>query len=464
MGFISKVRNMKVELGGSSLQPDPAVVAERRRQEYPTRALFGPAGVAVYGPGPDPEPEAPPPPPPLSPDRAAQAGHEVEQRRAARAPYLASGRGLVHFTRLASRADRGIADVCEHLAATGMAGRPDLVYGVYQVPDHIGRSATRQSKRYVEWDVVHAPHGPLPPTPMPGAVHLDARQQWVARASGEPMIVDEDLAAAVLHWAQVGPEMVLGAARQVASVAGGGGDKGGPQYAKMSPTGMFLLWAGPGDLPGMVARTATNAPIPLPPGPPPGFHVQVLNWGAVAKAVWPVTGRPFPVPSPFPHLPSTPQELLASYLEVVGVAPSDCFSAQVTVDRETDIAFREGSGWMTSTQNVGTSQPCADGKDRGRLAGASHVVIAYRDRPEYVEGRERWAAYEWEVLQARLDNRTGARRPVPPMDMGSLGSGTRTALKAAGAVASFVAMSPDGTEKFDHIPEARYCWPPTDIR
>jgi hypothetical protein len=464
VGFISKVRNMKVEFGGSSLQPDAAVLAERNRQEYPTRALFGPAGVAVYGPAPDPEPEGPPPPPPVSPDRVVQAAHEVEQRRAARAPYLAPARGLVHFTRVASRAERGIADVCEHLAGSGLAGRPDLVYGVYQLPDHIGRSATRQGKRYVEWDIVHAPHGPLPPAPIPGSVYIDARQQWVARASGEPMILDEDLAAAVLHWAQAGAETVLGVARQLASVAGGGGQNRGPMYAKIAPTGMYLLWTGPADLPGMVAKTAANSPIPLPTGPPPGYHVESLNWRAIAKAVWPITGRPYPVPSPFPHLPSTPQELLTSYLEVVGVDPADCFSAQVTVDREMDIAFREGSGWATSTRNVGESQPCVDGKDRGRLVGATHVVVAYRDRPEYVEGRARWAAYEWEVMQARLNNRNGARRPVPPMDMGSLGKGTRTALKAAGAVASFVAMSPDGTEKFDHIPEARYCWPPADIR
>ena len=40
------------------------------------------------------------------------------------------------------------------------------------------------------------------------------------------------------------------------------------------------------------------------------------------------------------------------------------------------------------------------------------VVVAYADRPEYREGRERWAAYQRDVLRARLDHRTGVRPPI----------------------------------------------------
>jgi hypothetical protein len=465
VGFISKVRNVKIQVGASALPADPAVLAQRARDEYATRALYGAAGLAVYGPGPEPEPAPAPPPPPAFADREQQAAHERRLRDAARDPYLSPSRTPVVITRVASRGGNGVADLTAHLTATGLSGRPDLVFGVYRVPDHVGGSATTRARRYVEWDVVHAAHGPLSPGPASSSVFLDARQQWVARASGEPSILDEDLAAALLHWAGIGPEHVLGIAREVASTSGGGGGPGRtPLYARMAVTGVSVLWSGPVDLAELVERVAATAPFPLPSGPPPGVHVESLNWRAIAKAVSPRTGAPFLVPSPFPHLPSTPQELLTAHLDVVGVRPADCLSAQVTLDREMDVLDKEGSGWATSSRSKGLSQPCVDGKDRPRLAGATHVIVAYRDQPEYAEGRERWAAYQRDVLQARLENRNGARRPVPPMELGSLGRGTRTALKAAGAVAAFVTQTPDGHDKFDDVPEARYCWPPTDIR
>ena len=39
-------------------------------------------------------------------------------------------------------------------------------------------------------------------------------------------------------------------------------------------------------------------------------------------------------------------------------------------------------------------------------------MIAYRDRPEYVQGRERWRAYQHEALRARLDHLSGVRPPI----------------------------------------------------
>ena len=50
-------------------------------------------------------------------------------------------------------------------------------------------------------------------------------------------------------------------------------------------------------------------------GPPEGVHIEVLNWRAVAAAVHPKINHPPPVPSPFPYLPATPQELLRAYLD-----------------------------------------------------------------------------------------------------------------------------------------------------
>jgi hypothetical protein len=462
MGFLSRVKNMKISVGSGALQVDPAVQAERKRQEYATRALYGPAGVAVYGPGPDPEPPSAPPEARFA-DLAQQSAHEFHERTSARAPYLPASPPPLTITRIPSRDGAHLADLGAFLASSGLAGRPELVYGCYRVPDHIGGSATTRSRRYVEWDVVHAPVSGLPPSPPPSSVYLDAQHQWVGRISSQPSILDEDLAASILQWAGVGPEHVVGIARQIASVSGGGGE-GNRMYARMAVVGVNVLVSPAADLTPTVQQAAGAAPFDLPVGPPPGLHVEVLNWRAIAKAVQPRTGVPPTVPSPFPWLPATPQELLLAHLQVVGIHAGDCVSAQVTVDRETDVIDREQAGWLTSTTDKGMTLPCVDGKDRPRLAGATHVIVAYRDRPEYVAGRERWSAFEWDVMRARLANRTGVRRPVPAMDLGSLGKGARAAIKGAGAVASFLLSTPSGDEQFDHVPDARYCWPPLDAR
>ncbi len=135
----------------------------------------------------------------------------------------------------------------------------------------------------------------------------------------------------------------------------------------------------------------------------------MLNVGEVVRAVHPRPQDPVPVPSPFPYLPANPQELLRMYLEVVGVRAADCYSAQVTVN-----SYRELSGRILDegSTNMGPKQPCADGKDRGRIHGAEHVVVTYRDSPDYAEGRARWAAYQQEVLLAHLERQTHVRLPV----------------------------------------------------
>ena len=56
--------------------------------------------------------------------------------------------------------------------------------------------------------------------------------------------------------------------------------------------------------------------------------------------------------------------------------------------------------------------PCADGTERRRMQAAEHVVLAYRDRAEYEDGRARWRAYQQEVLRARLDHRSDVRAPI----------------------------------------------------
>ena len=81
--------------------------------------------------------------------------------------------------------------------------------------------------------------------------------------------------------------------------------------------------------------------------------------------------------------------------------------------------------------------PCADGKARERMAGGHHIVIAYRDRPEYAEGRARFDAYAEQELRAFLRRGLGLRAPVPKPP----GRLERTVERVAD-VAEFVTMDP----------------------
>jgi len=184
-------------------------------------------------------------------------------------------------------------------------------------------------------------------------------------------------------------------------------------------------------------------------------HVAVLNWLEIRKVVMPRTDRRPLVPSPFPYLPGTPQELLHAYLSIVGVRPRDCYSAQVTQDQPGNLIG--GTAHVVTTG--AEAEPAADGEVRKRFRGGSRVVIAYRDAPEYAEGRARWASYERDVLQAQLSVGTAVRAPVDrqsALDRGVLGA----VMRGVDAVGDFV--TGEGWEKtdFDKIPHHRYCWPP----
>ena len=51
-----------------------------------------------------------------------------------------------------------------------------------------------------------------------------------------------------------------------------------------------------------------------------------------------------------------------------------------------------------------------------RAHGCEYLVFVYRDRPEYAEGRARWAAYQADVLQANLERGVSVRAPVKDPD------------------------------------------------
>jgi hypothetical protein len=454
-------------------------------RELARRALYGPAGEHVYGAMPaedamdvtlegslasakeqfrdvlrNPLGSRRPPPPPGAPtgpvDREQQAAAERAARDADRARYLAPDRPPLYITRLSTREKTQVGEVSAYLGSSGLSGRPDLVYGVYRVPDHIGGGMVfRGGSRVVEWDVVHAAPNGLAAAAPAAAASFDAEDLWVLRRDGEPSVLDEDLALAYLGRAGVGPERCLGIARSLdISQRGGGGDGQSDSYLVSQITGVLAFH--PDGLAGSTFDEL-RAERPLQAHPVDGVHAEILNSLALARAVDPETHRLPPIPSPFPYLPSTPQELLRAYLEIVGVRPEDSYSAQVTEDDPRDLSGRSQKGAFTVASSRGEEQPCADGELRPRLTGGARVAIVYRDRAEYAEGRKRWAAYEHDVLHAALSHGTSVRGTVHGPDFFERGVMGRF-IGAANAVYEFVEGY--GDNPFETIPPYRYCWPP----
>lgn len=401
------------------------------------------------------------PPPKHEKDRALAGqigGSERAQRDAARAPYLAPDRGPVSISRIATRGSTQVGEVTAFLRSSGLGARPDLVYGVYRVPDRISPAVTPSSERgrLVEWDVVH---GGLPEAPVEVPVvagYFDALHQWVARRRGEPSLLDEDLGLAYLARAGMAAEQCLGIARLCTFVepkdrwfatnnSGGEADDGYPLVPIVD--GVLVFHAG--DSTPVVDRMRAEAPVALGPDVLAGTHTEILNWKEIARAVHQRLQHPAPTPSPFPYLPSAPQELLRAYLDIVGVRPFDCYSAQVTIDQPFALVGRIALG----TSNIGSAQPCADGKDRRRLQGARRVVITYRDRPEYAEGRRRWTRYQDEVLFSHLERGMSLRAPVTPDDLPD------NPVLRAGAKMLDLAERVSAFGDWDPPPPYRYCWP-----
>lgn len=453
---------------------DDAIARDRER-----RALLGPAG-DLYGPMLDREQllnvdigaqirqswsgfgqalqdtvrsPAPPPhsAPPNSGDLGVQAAHERALRDEARTSYLAEGRSHVVITRIPADRKRPVDALAAWLGSSGLAARPDLVYGVSRVPDHLPTGLGVGKAALVEWDVVHAATTALPPAPPAQWVEFDARERWVARRPGEPSVLDEDLGVEFLRGAGLGPEHCLGVARRIA-VDATGGDESTSARVLIGVTGVLALHpAGAAD--GLWQQM--QAAAPLHTSPPADLQVTVLNWAAIRRAVAPRPDKLPPMPSPFGYLPLTAQELLTAHLEIVGIRPDDCYSAQVTMDQPGDII----GGTRHVTTTGADKEVAADGQLRKRFRGGSRVVVVYRDRAEYVAGRERWASYERDVLQSQLWVDTAVRAPLDrqsALDRGLLGA----ALRTAGAIDEFVNGYGWDSTDFDKIPHFRYCWPP----
>ena len=320
---------------------------------------------------------------------------------------------------------------------------------MYRVPDAIDLGKLLGA-RVVEWDVVHACEGTLPPAATLASAFFEARRRWVDRAPGEPSPLDEDLGLDVLARAGVGPELTLGIARELAISHRGGDSDESSSTILATVRGVHVL--ADASASAAIAAASGEEPWPVVHEPPVGVVVDVLHWDAIAQAIHPVRQRRALLPSPFSYLPLTPQELLRAYIEIVGVKPADAYSAQVTHDRPFDLMGRTSTKWGVRRTGGGPDLPCADGKLRKRMAGGHHVVVAYRDRPEYAEGRARFDAYAEDELQARLRQMLGVRAPVPKPP----GKLSKT-IDRVGDVVEFFTMDPTG----DHDPvPPRYCWPP----
>jgi hypothetical protein len=390
--------------------------------------------------------------------RAQVAVQEQSARREARQPFLGPATPQVALTRIATRGASQLAEVVAHLRQSGLAAHPDKVFGVYRVPDRVSPALTPQSEkgRIVEWDIVHEPvaaGGPVGDEV--GGAWFDANEQWIARRLGEPSILDEDLGVTYCRRALVGPEHCFGLARfgHFAAPRWASSEDHSPIYGTI--IGLQVLHAG-GLGQGAQQQLAAAAPMTLGPHDTAGAHTEVLNAEAIRDAVHRRPQDPVPVPSPFPYLPSTPQELLVTYLEVVGVAAKDCYGAQVTIDRPRELSGRLGPGGST---NMGPKQPCADGESRMRIHGADLVVVTYRDSPAYVEGRARWAAYQEQVLQAHLERGTDVR---PPVTSDRMTHGVSNPLLRAGAHVLDKLNDMDEWMEGGWPNPYRYCWPPVD--
>jgi hypothetical protein len=269
---------------------------------------------------------------------------------------------------------------------------PARVYGVYRVPDRYDLEHSNENKARVEWEIVHGPQAAAE-----SAVHLAAFNRaghWVERRFGDPEVRDEDIAGALVTRARLDPEDCFGIPR-VLQVRASDHEDGRSWRAHID--GVLVLARAP--LQAAHAQLQQEAPLTLPDAP---FHVELLDWEAVAAWVAPSRYGPPRTPSPLAHLPSTYEELLTAYLQIVGVRSEDSYGVQVT--RAASESGLPDLSLASFTKNL-----------RGYpdlVHAAELIVIAYRDSADYQAGRERWRAYQQEVLHARLDHLTDERKTL----------------------------------------------------
>jgi hypothetical protein len=348
------------------------------------RDVLDPGGADLNHPPPEVEDPA---------ERERIAAAERAARDVGRAPYAAPVE--ISFTRFSTTASNQLDDLEAVLRETGLAAHPERVYGAYRVPTRFELDRNRERDVRVDWELAHAP-GPLPPAAdAVTATGFERDDELAVRRPGEASVLDEDVAGELIRRSGAAPEDCFGLHRLL-EVRGGSGED---TFSWRAVIRGVVLFSRP--LPALrAARAAMSAEAPLELGAPP-FHVEILDWEAVAAWVSPFRHGPPRVPSPLPHLPSTWQELLAAYVLVVGLQPRDTYGVQVTRTRDRSIADLSAVSFARSMRG---KHPFMD--------VGEHVVLAYRDSEAYRAGRARWHDYQRDVLRARLDHLTGVRPPV----------------------------------------------------
>jgi len=360
------------------------------------------------------------PPPELEDpaERDRVAATERAARDLARAPYLAAAPPAIAFTRVGTTGRTQLEEVVEALRASGLSAAPERVFGVYRVPDRFDHNKNSENRAYVEWEIAHAP-GALAPAADPVLITAFAREDhWVARRVGEPSVLDEDIAGTLCARARLEPEDCFGLPRLLQ--IRGSDSEGEGKFWQAHVDGVLVLSRPLEAVTRAHEQLMGEAPIALSARPVLPLYAEILDWESAAAWVAPDRNGPPRVPSPLPHLPNTWQELMTAYLEVVGVRAEDCYGLQVTRAATEQGLADLSTASMRKNFRSAPKLPSADGTDRRRIQAGEIVVIAYRDRAEYQDGRARWGAYQDEVLRAKLDHLTDVRpvidaefRPTP---------------------------------------------------
>jgi hypothetical protein len=353
----------------------------------------------IIDPGPGADMNRPPPELEDPAERTRVAAEERSMRERVRASYRAAPAPAIEFTRFATTGRTQLEEVVERLKATGLAAAPERVFGVYRVPDRLDLGRSNENRASVEWEIAHAPGALAPAADDVLVTALTRDAHWVARRFGEPSVLDEDVAGALCARAGLQPEDCFGVTRLM-HVRASDTDAGKSWSAHVD--GALVLSRPSAAVTRAHEQMMAEAPLTLAARPVLPFHVEILDWEAVAAWVAPDRHGPPRTPSPLPHLPSSWQELMTAYLEVVGVRPEDSYGVQVT--RAASSQGLADISLASARKNFRTAK---------LIHAAELVVVAYRDRAEYQEGRARWRAYQDEVLRAKLDHRTDLR---PPLD------------------------------------------------
>jgi hypothetical protein len=228
---------------------------------------------AVLDPGPGADLNRPPPELEDAAERVRCAAAERAAREEARRAYVEPTRSQVELTRFATTGRTQFEDVLARLERFD----PARVYGVYRVPDRYDLKHGNENKARVEWEVAHAPDAAAE-SPVYAAA-FNRAGHWVARSFGEPEVRDEDVAGALVTKARLEPEDCFGMPR-VLYVRGRDSEDG--SFWRAHIDGVLVLARAPLE----TSHQALQAEAPLTVGPPL-FHVEILDWEAVAAC-----GRP----------------------------------------------------------------------------------------------------------------------------------------------------------------------------